>query len=195
MGTASESMLEMLMNNARWSFIVRGVLAIAFGIFMLIWPLRTLAVLILLFGIFAIANGFVALIGAFQSGRERQDRWLHAIYGVFSILTGIAAFVWPGRTALTFLVIIAIWAIVTGILEIAAAFPLRQAGADTWLLVASGAISLLFGIFLLLSPQIGLLTLVWVIGVYAIIYGVLMLTRASLLHSLVKSTRTDIPPG
>lgn len=195
MDTAPGSMLEMLMNKARWSFIIRGVIAIVFGILVFIWPLHTLAVLILLFGVFAIVNGVVAVLGALQSLREHQHAWLRGLAGVLSILAGIAALVWPRETAVILFLIIALWAIVTGIVEIGAAFQFRQLGVEAWILAASGVISILFGVILLVWPRTGMLALAWLIGVYAIIYGLLLLSRASLLHELEKSSQVGNPQG
>src|SRR5918911_1894682 len=107
-----------------WVVGLRGLAAILFGILAFAWPGMTLAVLVLLFAAYALVDGVLGLVAAFRGGA--QHRVAMAIEGVVSILAGIAAFVWPGLTALVLLFIIAFWAIVTGVLEIVAAIRLRR---------------------------------------------------------------------
>jgi uncharacterized membrane protein HdeD (DUF308 family) len=98
--------------------------------------------------------------------------------GVVAALAGIVALGWPDITAFALLYIIAAWAIVTGVIEMAGAFRTRLAAMSEWMLLASGAISIVFGILLLVWPHLGVLALVWLIGIYAIVYGIIHLVRA-----------------
>jgi uncharacterized membrane protein HdeD (DUF308 family) len=98
--------------------------------------------------------------------------------GIAGIIAGVLTFVWPAITALVLLYLIAAWAIVTGILEIAAAFSGLLPIAHEWTLVLAGILSVLFGLLLAILPGVGLLSLVWLIGIYALAYGVVLIIRA-----------------
>ena len=148
-----------------------------FGLVILAWPAITLRVLLLVFGIFAIAAGIFAILSGLRAAGTR-DRWLHLGEGVVAALAGIVALGWPGITAFALLYIIAAWAIVTGVMEMAGAFQTRLTAMPEWVLLASGAISVVFGILLLVWPHLGVLALVWLIGIYAIVYGILHLVLA-----------------
>ena len=108
-----------------WIYVLRGILAIAFGLLTIIWPGLTIGVLVVLFGIYVIFEGFLALSAAFRH-RQRPIWWVLLLEGLAGIVVGIFAFIWPGLTAVILLIFIAIWAILTGILEIAAAIQLRR---------------------------------------------------------------------
>jgi uncharacterized membrane protein HdeD (DUF308 family) len=169
---------ETLAKQAKWSLIVRGILAIIFGILVWVWPGITLLVLIILFGIFALASGIFALAAAYQAYKKHHGWWLLVLSGVLGIIAGIIAFVWPAETALILLYIIAVWAIVTGVAEIIAAFNAERTSGDEWLLVIGGVLSIIFGIILFIFPGVGVLALVWLIGLYAILYGIFLLVSA-----------------
>lgn len=162
-----------------WTFALRGVLLIAFGVLALILPGLTLAVLILLFGAFAVADGLFALIVGVQS-----QRWSLLVLSVLAIGAGVIAFLWPGVTALVLLLVIAAWAVVRGAYEIATAIALRNEIEYEWLLGISGALLFVLGILLFLFPAAGLLSLVWIIGLVALISGVLLLIGAYRLRGL-----------
>ena len=116
----------------------------------------------------------------------RDHRWALLIEGVVGIGAGIATFVWPGLTALVLVYIIAFWALITGLLEILAAFRLRRVIHNEWWLVLSGALSLIFGVALIAAPGAGALALVWVIGAYAVLFGIVLLALAFRLRSLAQ---------
>jgi uncharacterized membrane protein HdeD (DUF308 family) len=159
-----------------WMVGLRGIAALAFGILAFAWPGMTLAVLVLLFGAYALVDGLLAVIAAFRA--DAQHRVALAAEGVISVLAGLAAFVWPGITALVLLYIIAFWAIVTGILEIVAAVRLRAVIPNEWALILGGALSVLFGIVLVVAPGAGALAVVFIIGAYAILFGIALLGLA-----------------
>lgn len=161
-----------------WSPVIRGIVAILFGLGALIWPGLTLFVLIALYGAYAIINGIAELIGAFQAAERRLRWWPLVLGGIVSILAGIVAFVWPGITALVLVFVIGAWAFITGILEIIGAFRF-----GSWLLGIAGALSVLFGVILYVFPGAGALSLVWLIGAYALIFGILLVLFGISLHS------------
>lgn len=169
--------MEPLPTTSRWGLALRGIAAIIFGLIVWAWPGMVLHVLVLIFGIFALASGIFAILAGVRADTSR-NRWLLIAEGVLAVLAGIVALAWPGITAVALLFLIAIWAIVTGVVEIIGSFRLGGAGGVEWLLILSGVVSIIFGILLFVWPHLGLLALVWLIGIYAVIYGVIMLVRA-----------------
>jgi uncharacterized membrane protein HdeD (DUF308 family) len=169
------AMLEYL-TRRWWAVALRGVLAVAFGVIAWIWPDITLHALVLLFGFYALVDGLLALAALLMGGslvRERRG-WL-IVEGIAGIAAGVIAFVWPGITALVLLYLIALWAIATGILEIAVAIWLRRELRGEWLLALAGVVSVLFGVFLIVRPSEGAVAVVWAIGVFAIVFGVTLI--------------------
>ena len=157
-----------------WLFTLRGIAGILFGILALVLPGITLYALVLLYGAFALVDGVFALGAAIR--RRRHARWgTLALQGVLGIAVGIVTLVWPGITAIVLLALIAAWAFLTGIMEIAAAIRLRKEIEGEWVLLLSGIASVIFGIILVARPRIGALAVITVIGIYAIIGGALML--------------------
>jgi uncharacterized membrane protein HdeD (DUF308 family) len=154
----------------------RGFIALIFGITAFVLPGITLEFLILLLGAFLIADGVVTVFSLFFGTLERTRHWrLMLLEGLTGILIGVMTFIWPAITALIIIVLVGIWAVVTGILEVAAAISLREFIENEWLLGLSGLISILFGIVLFLYPRIGGVAVIWVIGTYAVLFGVLLI--------------------
>ena len=173
-----------------WAFALRGVAAIIFGILAFAWPGVTLAVLVLLWGAYALVDGILALVSAFRTGHDH--RWALLIEGVVGIGAGVATFLWPGLTALVLVYIIAFWALITGVLEIMAAFRLRKVIENEWWLVLSGALSVVFGIVLFAAPGAGALALVWVIGAYAVLFGIVLLALGFRLRTMRQGSRAPV---
>jgi uncharacterized membrane protein HdeD (DUF308 family) len=138
-----------------------------------------LEALILLFGAYALMDGAFSIVGVFGGTRGGTPRWLLLVEGVAGILAGLIAFVFPILTAVFFLYLIAAWAIVTGIAEIATAIRLRKEIQGEWALIVGRTLSVLFGVLLgVVGPFAGILSLIWLIGAYAIAFGVLLLITA-----------------
>jgi uncharacterized membrane protein HdeD (DUF308 family) len=155
-----------------WLLLLRGIAAIAFGLLAFLWPDLTLLTLVFLWGIYAIADGILALWAAIASkGGEIAPRWWLAVVGIAGILAGTLAFVWPGMTALVLLMFIASWAIVIGVLQIWGAIRLRKEIEGEWLLALSGVLSIAFGVIMFAQPGAGALAVVWLIGWFAILAG------------------------
>jgi uncharacterized membrane protein HdeD (DUF308 family) len=162
-----------------WALALRGAIAILFGLAALLRPGIELEALILLFGAYALVDGVFSIVGVFGGTRSGTPRWILLVEGVAGILAGVIAFVFPILTAVVFLYLIAAWAIVTGIAEIATAIRLRQEIRGEWALIVGGVLSVLFGVLLgVVGPFAGLLSLIWLIGAYAIAFGVLLLVTA-----------------
>ena len=162
-----------------WLLLLRGVAAIAFGLLAFLWPDLTLLTLIFLWGLYAIADGIIALWAAIASkGGEIAPRWWLAVVGIAGIVAGALAFVWPGMTALVLLLFIASWAIVIGVLQIWGAIRLRKEIEGEWLLALSGALSVAFGVIMFAQPGAGALAVVWLIGWFAILAGCVYIALA-----------------
>ena len=169
-------MLHSLAKNW-WLVLLRGIAAVLFGVLALAWPGLTLLTLILLYGAYALADGVIAIIAAI-TGNALVGRWWLAIVGIVGVAVGALTFMLPGITALILLYTMAGWAVAIGALQIIGAIRLRKEIDNEWFLILSGAISVLFGLGVMLHPGAGALALVWVIGTYAIIAGVLYIGLA-----------------
>ena len=161
-----------------WALALRGVLAILFGLAALLRPGIALEALILLFGAYALVDGVFSIVGVFGGARGGMPRWLLLLEGIAGIVAGIVAFFLPVLTAFALYFLIIAWALVTGVAEISTAIRLRREIDGEWAMILSGALSILFAVALLASGAIGIFTLVWVIGVYAVVFGVLLLIAA-----------------
>lgn len=147
---------------------------------------------ILLFGAYAIVDGAFAIAAGLR-GREKKRWWLLLIVGILSVLAGVYAFVMPGITALILLILIAARAIVMGVFEIVAAIEMRKYITGEWLLVLGGIASVLFGVLMLVNPGAGALAVIWLIGAYAIVYGVLLLALGIKLRGLERKSHQMSP--
>jgi uncharacterized membrane protein HdeD (DUF308 family) len=156
-----------------WLLVLRGIAAIVFGILAFIWPGITLFTLILFWGAFTLVDGVLSLAHAVMGG-NMGSRWGLALVGLAGIAAGILTFMWPGVTALVLLWFIAAWSIVLGIFQIIGAIQLRKEIDNEWTLILSGVVSVLFGVILFVAPGAGALGLIWMIGAFALIFGVLM---------------------
>ena len=173
-----EELVADMFNRNWWLLAIRGLAAILFGLVAFVWPGLTLLTLVFLFGFYAIANGVLALAVAFKAPKGYRRYGLLIVEGILSIIAGIIAFVMPGVTALSLLILIAAWAIVTGVFEIIAAIRLRKVVDHEWLLIIAGIASLAFGIIVMIMPGAGALALVWWIGAYTFAFGVLLMMLA-----------------
>src|SRR3954470_16286738 len=164
-----------------WLVGLRGAPALIFRILTLAWPGVTLLALIFLWGVYALVDGVSSIaLGA----AVRGHRWANVLIGVVGILAGLVAIMLPGETAVVLLVIIAIWAIIAGVVQIGAGLALRRAMAHAWFLVLTGRLTLVLGIVLLLNPGAGALALVTTIAIFAIIWGISLILLGFRLRGL-----------
>jgi uncharacterized membrane protein HdeD (DUF308 family) len=161
-----------------WLLALRGLVAVLFGALAFIWPGATLITLVWLFGAFALVNGILSLVLAAKTPKGYPKVGSLIFGGLLGILAGLLAFVMPGITALGLLILIAAWAIATGIMELMAAVRLRKIITNEWLLVLAGIASVLFGVILLFQPAAGALALIWLIGAWAVVSGILLMILA-----------------
>ncbi|HEX3685607.1 MAG TPA: HdeD family acid-resistance protein [Bryobacteraceae bacterium] len=157
-----------------WSPVIRGLVAILLGIIALAWPGITLGALVMLFGAYAFIDGIFSIAGAWRASRA-HERWGALMFeGVAGIIAAVVTIAWPAITALALVFVVAAWAIVTGIFEIVAAVRLRKYIKGEWLLILGGVASVVFGVLLSISPLIGALVLAIWLGVYALIFGAML---------------------
>jgi uncharacterized membrane protein HdeD (DUF308 family) len=153
------------------------------------WPGISLIILLTLFGVYAIADGIVSIISAFSAPEGRRHWLWFLLIGIVGIAAGIVAFSLPGVTTLALLTVIAVWAIVVGVLHVISAFSMPSEAGPRWLWGVSGAISVIFGILLLSYPAAGVLALVWLVGFYAIVFGFAMIVLGFELRDVTAQLR------
>jgi uncharacterized membrane protein HdeD (DUF308 family) len=152
-----------------WLFIVRGVLAIVFGVLIVAWPVVGILTLAILFGIYMLADGIVSLILA-STHKDRRG-WL-IFWGITGIAAGVVTLAWPAITAVVLLFVIAAWAFLAGIAQLVFAFTAPIRTGSRVLLALGGVFSIIFGFFLVARPDAGALTLAWLIGFFAVMFGI-----------------------
>ena len=162
-----------------WALIaLRGLLAVIFGVLAIAWPLITVWTLSMLWGVFALADGAFACGTGWRLHKQGVRWWPYLAFGVIGVLAGLVAIIWPGITALALVYVIGFWAACGGLSLIVAAFRLRKEIEDEWFLALSGLLSLIFGLLLLFRPLDGAVAIAWIVGFYAIFFGVLLLMLA-----------------
>ncbi len=161
---------------SRWALILRGIVAVLFGIAVLAWPHATLITIIYLLGAFVLVDGIIAVVGGFFL--PGSSKWALILGGVLAVIIGLMVFFWPGITALILLYLVAAWAIVAGISIIVFAFTSGSSVGQEWAYAIAGGVLILLGIFLFFRPGAGILSILWLVGVALIAGGVLQFIRA-----------------
>lgn len=185
---STRPMLKLLAENW-WVLLLRGLFAVLFGVLTFVWPGLSLLSLIILFGAYSLVDGVVALYGAFKGRGEARgySLWWLLFVGISGIAAGIVTFIYPQVTALVLVVFIGAWALVRGIFEIIGAVRLRKEIEHEWLLIFAGLLSVLFGLALLIKPGAGALALLWLIGSYAILFGLILIWLSFRLRKVVRT--------
>ena len=174
-----------------WIFMLRGVLAIAFGLLAFFAPALGIAVLVGLFAVWALIDGAANLVAGIQRRDSDRSWWLEILEGIVGIAAGVIALLFPVLAAEVLVLIVGAWAIVTGVFEIVAAIRLReQIAGELWLGLA-GLCSILFGVVLFLFPGVGALGLVWLIGGFAIAFGAFLVALGLRLRRINELAEVD----
>ena len=171
-------MLHEHLQRTWWALILRGLAAIVFGVVTIAVPGITFASLVFLFGAFALIEGVIHVASAIWARKGPERWWALVLQGAVSIGAGLLTFVWPGLTALALVYVIAAWALITGALEISTAIRLRKQIRHEALLGLSGIVSIALGVFLFLYPGAVALAMVFWIGAYAVVFGLLLVALA-----------------
>jgi len=172
----------MWLKNWGWT-IARGVLAIIFGLIALTRPGITLVVLMSFFAAYALVDGIGEIVAALSKERPQDRPWgLLVLRGILGIALAAMWWAWPVSTSIGFLYVIGIYAILGGGLEIASAIRLRRIIEHEWRLAFAGLLSIAFGVIVFLRPGAAALALVWLLGVYAIIFGALLVGLGFRMH-------------
>ena len=168
-----------------WVFAIRGIAAIVFGILAFVWPEATLTVLVILFGAYVLVDG-ISLLVALARGDTlaRRHAWSFGIMGVLGIVAGVITFLWPGATALSLLYVVAFWSIAMGTFQVIAAIALRRELEGEFWMALGGIASVVFGALLVAFPGAGLISLVWLVGIWAVVFGISSLSLAYRLHGI-----------
>ena len=204
MATAASAKMQMSASDARcealseilaeswWTVGLRGLLGIAFGLICLLVPAAAILALIWLFSAYMLVDGVLAMVSGIKAARNGERWGLFILEGVVDIAAGAVAFLWPAITAVAFVLLIAIWALISGGLMLVAAFSLKLEHGRWWLALG-GIASVIFGIVLFIAPTVGAVVLTWWIGAYALIFGMLLLVLAFQLHSRREEHKRKAP--
>jgi uncharacterized membrane protein HdeD (DUF308 family) len=175
--------VEGILSGLWWAISLRAAAAILLGVIAIFMPGPTLAAIVIVFGIYAIVDGILAIIAAVRGFRRKERWWPMLLEGLVGIVAGAIAIFLPGIGALALTYLVAAWALVTGAFEIAAAIRLRKVISGEWLLLIAGLLSIVLAVLVTLFPGTGALLLVWWLGAYAFAYGVVSLVLALRVRS------------
>jgi uncharacterized membrane protein HdeD (DUF308 family) len=164
--------------------MVRGAISITLGVLAMAWPGITIAVLVGIFALYAILDGTTNIVLGLSRSHGRS--WAHVAQGVIGVAAGVLSIIWPDVTALVLVLFIGAWAILTGALELVAAVRLRKVIKGEWLLVLSGVLSLIFGVLVFAFPQAGAISIAWLLAIYAVAAGVVLVTLGLRLRTSVQ---------
>jgi uncharacterized membrane protein HdeD (DUF308 family) len=178
-----------------WLIAARGVLAIVFGILALFWPEPTTFVLVLLFGVFSFMDGIFAISIGTASRGYLEAWWALLLEGITEIVIGVLIFYWPDVTTLVLLYFIAFRAVTAGIFEILAAIEFRQVFPGEWMMIIGSMLSIILGTLLFVFPAVGTVILVWLMGSYAIVAGLIEILFSFRLYCLLRESETAVVSG
>lgn len=178
-----------------WALVIRGIAALLFGVLAVVAPGISLLVLVTVWGAYALVDGVFSLVLAARGTRAGWSSGWLIFEGIAGVIAGVLTFVWPGITAMVLLVVIAVWAVFTGLAEVASAIHLRRHIRGEWLLGATGILSIVFGVVLLVWPGAGALALLWMIGAYAFVFGGLLIGLGLRLRGEARRGEREHPTG
>jgi len=177
-----------------WLTILRGIVAILFGIAVLARPGLTVGLLLLLFGAFALASGVLAMISSVSLAVHHKRWWAMMVEGIIGVIVGLITFYMPVVTALFAVILIAIWAILIGVFQFIAAITRFGPAAHGWLVAIAGLLSVVLGVLLFAYPGVGLLLIIWFLGIYALVFGVDQIVLGFQLRHLDEWIQTTMHP-
>lgn len=167
--------MEKVLARYWWSFYARGIIALLIGLIAIFLPEITLGILAILIGAFFLVDGIFSIAVSFGSKSSGERWWIFVVEGIVGVAIGVLTFFWPRVTIMALVLLVSAWAFITGVLEIIASVKLRKLIENEWLLTLTGIISILFALALLISPETGAVVLVWLLGLYAVFFGILLI--------------------
>lgn len=179
--------MPVVLRSNWWALVLRGVMAILFALITFAVPGITIAVLVTIFGFYALFDGIFAIVSTIKAVQGHRRWGAFLLEGLIGILFGLYAIIFPLGAAAAFVTFVAVWAIFTGILEIAAAVRLRREVKGEWILILLGILSILLGMILVAAPVSGAVFLVWVLASYGLIFGVLLIALGFRIRRLPHS--------
>ena len=168
-----------------WVFLLRGFVAILFGVLALIWPQITLLTLVVFFGAFVLLDGIFSVIAGVTTRKQNYYWWTLLFTGLLEIAIGLLTLFWPNVTGIVLLYLIASWAVIIGIMDIILAIQIRREIKNEWMLIIDGVFSVVIGLLLFIFPAASAVALVWLIGLFAIFLGIIFVILAFRLRNLV----------
>jgi uncharacterized membrane protein HdeD (DUF308 family) len=181
-----------------WMLVVRGIAAVSLGVVVLAWPRISLFALVLVWAGYALVDGVASVALAVRAGGEGR-RWVGMLFeGLVGIGAAVLTAIWPGITAFVLLMVIAVWAVLTGIAEIVAAIQLRHVIRGEWMLAVCGLLSIGFGVVTMTLPGPSALALVTILGLYALVFGALVTGLGFRVHhraTLEKRALAGVTPA
>lgn len=158
-----------------WLLVLRGLVSIGFAVFAFLFPKPAFEALVFVLGVFLLADGLLAVwLGARMRDHD-TDWWVVALEGALGVGLGLVAFINPELTVAGLVLVLSLWFLVTGVFEIATAVKLRKEIDNEWLLGLAGLVSVGLGVFMLVKPEAGAVSIIWWLGLYAAAFGILML--------------------
>lgn len=173
-----------------WAVALRGAAALVFGFLAVLMPGITLVTLVILLSAYFLVDGIFAIVAAVRAAQRDERWWPFLLEGVVDIAAGIVVFLWPQISILALMYLLAIWAIFTGVLMLFGGTRIGV-GMPRWLLVVGGVLSILLGVVMIAQPALGLLALVWWVGLYLVAFGVVMLA----LGLWLRAQRGQVSPA
>jgi uncharacterized membrane protein HdeD (DUF308 family) len=170
------------LGDAWWFLLVRGLLALTLGVVAIFWPGATLVFLIRLIAIYALIDGVLGVVGAFRT----RDVGASLLPGVVSVLAGLVLLFWPEGTGRLLLIVLGLWALVQGVLMFLAGFQTDARDPDRSPTMAIGVAAAVIGLVVMLWPGTGAVTISWLIGIAALMVGVLLVSLALRLRGVDK---------
>lgn len=166
--------------------VIRGVIAVVFGVVALASPIGTAVALAVIIGIFAVVDGVVEIVDGIRY-RAHGSAGLRIAIGAITLIFGVVVLIWPGKTLVVLIYLVAIWSILVGIIQFVMSFLLRSIPGSGWGWgVIAGLVSFAFGILIIAQPSAGLTTIIWIIGIYALLIGLLLIALGLQIRSLGK---------
>jgi uncharacterized membrane protein HdeD (DUF308 family) len=165
-----------------WTLVLRGVIAILFGVMAFVSPGAVMLSLALLFAVYLFIDGLIGLFTAFRTSHADHRWWLLLAEAVLNLLMGALAFAFPGGAILAFVIVTALWALLSGGFLLAAAF--RFSGPHgRWWLAIGGVVSIIWGVMLIVAPLVGAVVLTWWLGAYAVLFGIVLVAAGLKLRN------------